>query len=72
MGNLKELYKFIFSEHLTKMLGFLQVTIGVLAAADGVLPESWIKYMILFTGLMTAWRGFFNSSQITKDPPPSE
>lgn len=72
MDKLKDIYHFIFSEHLTKMLGFLQVTIGVLATADGVLPDHAIKYCILGTGLMTAWRGFFNSAQVTKDPPPSE
>lgn len=46
----------------TKLLGFLQVTLGVLSASMGVFPESWLKYMIVASGLLTAWRGYVNSA----------
>jgi len=46
----------------TKLLGFLQVTIGVLAASTGIFPEPLLKYLIVASGLLTAWRGYVNSA----------
>ena len=51
------------SRHATKLLGFAQVTIGAVAVS-GIIPEHHTKYWMLGTGLLTAWRGFFNSSVI--------
>lgn len=52
-----------WKQHGTKMLGFAQVTVGVLAVADGIFPDQTLKYVMLASGLLTAWRGFFNSAQ---------
>lgn len=52
--------------HGTKLLGFLQVTVGVLAAATDVLSPTQLKGFILANGLLVAWRGFFNSQQGNK------
>ena len=49
--------------HGTKLLGFGQVTVGVLAVADGVFSDKSLKYVLLASGLLTAWRGYFNSKQ---------
>jgi hypothetical protein len=50
-----------FEQHGTKLLGFLGVTIGVLAASTtSILPPSWMPYILLLNGLLTAWRGFVN------------
>ena len=57
-----------WKKHGTKMIGFAQVTVGVLAVADGIFSEMALKYILLASGLLTAWRGFFNSQQ-AKTPP---
>ena len=56
-----------FSTHATKTLGFLQVTLGALAGATEVIPAAHLKYYVLALGLLTAWRGFFNSVQQAKE-----
>jgi hypothetical protein len=63
---MKTLYEFVMS-HATKLLGFSQITVGVLAVADGIFTDKALKYILLASGLLTAWRGFFNSLQINKD-----
>ena len=52
--------------HGTKLLGFLQVTVGVLAAATDLFPPQTLKVMVIANGLLIAWRGFFNSQQVSK------
>lgn len=51
-----------FRNHTTKVLGFAQVTVGVLAGATGVFPDHVLKWIMLASGLLTAWRGFVNSA----------
>lgn len=50
------------SNHLTKILGFFQVTIAAIAAVDGLIPQGQLKYWMAALGLLTAWRGFVNSA----------
>lgn len=52
--------------HRTKVLGFTQVTLGVLATADGIFSPLTLKCIILASGIATAWVGFFNSSKARK------
>jgi hypothetical protein len=52
--------------HRTKVLGFAQVTLGVLATADGIFSPLALKCIILGSGLATAYVGFFNSSKNRK------
>lgn len=52
-----------FSSHATKTLGFLQVTLGVIAGSTEVIPQGHLKYYVMALGLLTAWRGYFNTSQ---------
>jgi len=59
MGKVIRLWK----SHGTKILGFAQVTVGVLAVADGIFSDQSLKYVLLASGLLTAWRGYFNSAQ---------
>jgi len=47
--------------HRTKCLGFIQITLGALAVADGVFSPFALKLIILASGVTTAWVGFFNS-----------
>lgn len=52
--------------HRTKVLGFTQVTLGVLATADGIFSPLTLKCIILASGIATAWVGFFNTSKARK------
>jgi hypothetical protein len=56
--------------HGTKVLGFLQVTVGVLSTATHLFSESTLQMIIVFSGLLTAWRGYFNTAHFIsgKDP----
>jgi len=65
--NFTELFALIW-QNRTKALGFVQVTIGVLATANGLFSETALKWIILCSGLTTAWLGFFNSSHNRPDP----
>ena len=47
-------------EHLTKILGGAQITVGAIAAG-GIIPAPHMKYWMTASGLLTAWRGFVNS-----------
>lgn len=64
-----------FQDHTTKLLGFAQVTAGVLAVADPQLISdlfgpNGLKWVILISGLLTAWRGFVNTINIRKSEAP--
>lgn len=53
-------------EHGTKLLGLLQVTAGALATMDqqmiaDLLGPNAMRWIIMATGILTAWRGFVNS-----------
>lgn len=48
-------------DHGTKVLGFAQVTVGVLAGATDLFSPDVLKIFIVANGLLVAWRGFFNS-----------
>lgn len=54
----------IWNSHGTKVLGFAQVTVGVLATATDVFSDPVLKGLLLTNGLLVAWRGFFNSRQL--------
>jgi hypothetical protein len=51
----------LWRDHGTKILGLVQVTVGVLAASVGVFPDHVIKWLLVLSGLLTAWRGYVNS-----------
>ena len=55
-------------DHRTKMLGFIQVTLGVLSTTDGLFTPLAVKCILLGSGISTAWLGFFNSSRLPRDP----
>lgn len=49
--------------HGTKVLGFLSTTLGVLAIADpSIIGPEATKWILLASGLVTAWRGFINTA----------
>ena len=56
-----------FQNHLTKVIGFTQVTLGALTVMDPVILTGWFgprgpSYVIAFAGLLTAWRGFASTA----------
>jgi len=55
----------LISSHFTKILGLAQGTIAALAAVDGIIPASHLKYWMPALGVLTFWRGYFNSRQQT-------
>jgi hypothetical protein len=50
----------------TTVFGYVQVFLAVLATTDGVFPTSWLKFIILANGLVTAGIGHYNNSQLKK------
>jgi hypothetical protein len=56
-----------FGTHATKTLGFLQVTLGVVAGSTEVIPPEHLKYYVMALGLATAWRGYFNSGRTRRN-----
>ena len=46
----------------TKILGFSQVTLAVLATSTDLFSPLALKWLILASGLLTAWRGYVNSA----------
>ncbi len=65
---MKQIMRF-WRGHGTKAIGFAQVTVGVLAVADGIFSPEAMKWVLLSSGLLTAWRGFFNSAQAKQAAP---
>jgi hypothetical protein len=51
--------------HGTKYIGFLQGTIAALCGVAGVIPDSHLRYWLAASAVLTFYRGFFNSSQVT-------
>jgi hypothetical protein len=69
-------FRKLIQDHGTKLIGFVGVTIGVLAAADPEIvggPKA-IKWYLLISSLLTVWRGFFltakqkEATTLTKEP----
>lgn len=52
----------LWNSHGTKVLGFLQVTLAVLSTATDLFSPLALKWLILASGLLTAWRGYVNSA----------
>lgn len=67
MNGFERLHKWI-AGHATKLLGFAQGTIAALAAVDGIIPAQHLKYWMASLGVLTFWRGWFNSTR-SSDPP---
>ena len=53
------------NNNATKLLGFSQITVATIAAS-GLIPSQHMKYWMACMGLLTAWRGFFNSAKPQK------
>lgn len=49
--------------HKTKILGFLQITVGAIASVDGVFEPMTVKVLLMSSGVLTAWCGFLNSKR---------
>lgn len=45
----------------TATLGYIMVTLGVLASADGIFSTHTLRLMLLANGLVTALLGHYNS-----------
>ncbi len=58
--------KFI-RRHGTKVIGFAQVTVGVLATATDLFSPDALKWILLVNGLLVAWRGYFNTLNTADD-----
>lgn len=67
MRNLIAWIRATVRQHGTKLLGFIQGSIAALGV--DVIPPAHLKWYLAATGLLTFWRGFFNSPQ--QDPPPT-
>lgn len=50
-----------WTNHGTKILGFMQGTIAAVAGVSGLIPEPHLKYYMGAIALLTFWRGFINS-----------
>lgn len=66
MSNLKALWALV-SDHFTKGLGLAQGTIAALAAVDGIIPATHLKYWMAALGVLTFWRGYMNGRQQTPE-----
>lgn len=61
--SLGDIYKTVVRKHLTKVLGFAQVTVGVFALnAEELFGKHGAKWVLIASGLLTAWRGFWVSN----------
>jgi len=50
--------------HGTKVLGFVQITLGAIAGATDLFDPGALKGILVVNGVLVAWRGYFNSSQV--------
>jgi hypothetical protein len=55
-----------WKNHGTKILGFAQVTMSVLAVSTDVLSPRMLKLAVMVSGLLVAWRGYVNSANVEK------
>ena len=62
MNKIKEVWNFMWTEHGTKTLGFIQVTLGALVAVQGLVSDEVMRIFLIVNGVLVAWRGFFNSA----------
>ena len=51
-----------WTDHGTKILGFISGTIAAVAGVGGLIPEAHLKYYMGAIAVMTFWRGFINSN----------
>ena len=54
----------------TTTLGYIQVTVAVLAAADGLFTPTTVKVLLLLNGLCVAWLGMYNNRKGAGTPEP--
>lgn len=57
-----ELWNFLWTQNGTKTIGFFSGTVSVISGTTGIIPDHQLKYWLLASGLLTFYRGFFNSS----------
>jgi hypothetical protein len=48
----------------TTVIGYVGVTLGVLAATDGVFSPRTLKFILLGNGILTACLGHYNNAKI--------
>lgn len=60
---------YAWKNHGTKVLGFAQGTVAAVASVNGIIPDHQLKYYMASLGLLTFYRGFFNSKQTPSDSP---
>jgi len=70
---MKKIWKFIVANG-TKIIGYTQITTSALAVADPaivgpVFGETGLKLIILGSGILTAWRGHYNSQKLKVTQP---
>lgn len=68
---MKELLQWL-NDNGTKVIGYTTIALGFIATADkelvtGLLGESFPRWALLLTGLLTALRGHQNTARITKE-----
>lgn len=59
---MKAIWQFWVS-HGTKILGFLAGSVGVIAGTSRLIPDTQLPWWMLASGLLTFYRGFFNTKQ---------
>lgn len=56
-------------DHGTKILGFSQATFGAIAANAGdFFTRRELQFIMMASGILTAWRGFVNSRNADPEP----
>ena len=70
---MKQALLFLWSSRTT-LFGYIGVTLGVLAASDGLFSVKALKWIILINGILTACLGHYNNLRIRQaaaaEPPP--
>lgn len=61
---MKYIWEF-WKSHGTKTIGFAQGTIAAVAGISDLIPAHHLKYYLGASAVLTFWRGFFNSNQIS-------
>jgi hypothetical protein len=55
----------LWTNHGTKVLGFVSGTLSAIASVGGIIPEAHLKYYMAVIAVTTFWRGFTNTSRQT-------